>query len=165
MAKDSPHGTRARWASKCRCDDCNAANARYVRERRNLARGIASESPSSSHATGASVTALPSRLASVAAASQRTAAPPAETVAPGRVEAAVSAEIGQLSARVKHVGLVENALAMARILDDRRLVTTHPSASRQLTASLSKLWSLSVGRSGKLETVAAMAAGARTGTE
>jgi hypothetical protein len=99
---------------------------------------------------------------------QRGSPPPAEAEVVGRVEAAVMSEISQLSARGKHVGLVENALAMARILDDRRLVTTHPSASRQLSQSLDKLWALSIGRRGKLEQVATMSARTNapaTGTE
>ncbi len=181
MAKNSPHGTRERYTSaKCRCRACTIANAEYTRNLRLRKRGISpepSQSPIPASAThvedapslvaspprgvvpadsSATVTALPSRLAAVAAAGRRVS-PPAETLPEvGRVEAAVGEEISQLSARSRHVGLVENALAMARILDDRRLVTTHPSASRQLQATLNKLWSLSVGRGSKLASVASM---------
>ena len=31
---ESPHGSRARYSAGCRCDECRAAQAAYVREQR-----------------------------------------------------------------------------------------------------------------------------------
>jgi hypothetical protein len=81
---------------------------------------------------------------------------PGKGAPPGPVEAKVRAEIDTLSAAAKHPGMVEAALAMARLLDKPQLATTHPSAQRQLVATLDKLWTASVGRKGKLASVAAM---------
>jgi hypothetical protein len=75
---------------------------------------------------------------------------------PGRVEMAVAREIKSLSASPKHPGLIESILSMAKILDNREAVTTHPSAHRQLAMGLEKLWGESVGRKGTLADVAAM---------
>jgi hypothetical protein len=39
--KTLPHGTRARYAAKCRCDECRTANREYARRRtRQVIRGI-----------------------------------------------------------------------------------------------------------------------------
>jgi hypothetical protein len=77
---------------------------------------------------------------------------------PGRVETQVAAEIKLLTPKVRssYIGLIESALAMARIIDNPNLSTTHPSAQRQLMVALDKLHDQSVGKQGKLASVAAM---------
>jgi hypothetical protein len=76
----------------------------------------------------------------------------------GRVEKMVDEEIRRLTPKVRenYVGLIESALAMARIIDNPNALTTHPSAQRQLMVALDKLHNQSVGRQGKLASVAAM---------
>jgi hypothetical protein len=52
----------------------------------------------------------------------------------GPAVAAVQADIAALGDLTGYQALAAGAVAMARILDDRRLVTTHPSAAKQLAA-------------------------------
>jgi hypothetical protein len=75
---------------------------------------------------------------------------------PGRVEAAVTEEIGMLSGAESRPGLCAAALQMAAILDCWTLATTHPSACRQLSATLDKIRSASTTARGKLASMAVM---------
>jgi hypothetical protein len=131
------HGTRSKYTHGCRCAPCVAANTAYgqlQRKRRNK------------RASLASVSSLPGQ----------SAAHQGQTLATGRVESSVIAELAALNSPAKWPGLAESALAMARILDNIEFSTTHPSAGRQLTAMLTKLHDASAGRVGKLARVASM---------
>jgi hypothetical protein len=123
-------GTRASYVGGCRCDDCRAAESAYQRGRRRKA-------------PLAAVPALP-------------AAPP-EAEQPGRVEAAVQAEIDGLSTAAKRPGLVAAALAMARLLDSPLNTAQHPQAVARLQALLAELRAGADARKGWLASVREMA--------
>jgi hypothetical protein len=72
------------------------------------------------------------------------------------VEAAVLEEISGLSS--PRPGLVAAAVAMARVLDNARAVSSHPPAAGRLMQALELLWKSSPVRNGKLRLVKAMAA-------
>jgi hypothetical protein len=143
--KKIEHGKRGTYVRGCRCDKCTLANTEYgqnLKDRKRLRKPI--QPPMTPISALASVTNI------------RTSEPPQERTEPGEVEVAVIAEMKALSAASKHPGVVASVIAMARILDNPGAVTTHPSAHRQMTASLDKLWAASVGRKGTLADVAAM---------
>jgi hypothetical protein len=78
----------------------------------------------------------------------------------GAVELAVTADLeklGDLPAGSRALGAA--ALAMARILDDRRLVTTQPSAARQLERLMGVLRRDAAPRRGRLRVVQEMTTG------
>lgn len=138
------HGKRTTYVRGCRCDPCKEANRLYQIDLKNRKR------------TGGNVV---TPLRSLAAVPDDPPPPPQSSGEPeemGRVEKKVDEEIKSLSSGVKHPGLVESALAMARILDNDALFTTHPSAQRQLMVALEKLHSASTRRKGNLATVAQM---------
>lgn len=135
---------RRGYAAGCRCEVCRAANRDYTRAYRAKRRGL-------------TVVETDTNLS----VSNDTAGE--DVFTPGRVEAAVAREISGLSAAVKREGLVESALTLARILDDRRLATTAPSAQRRLSDTLDKLWRLSAPSKGKLASVAALSERGRRG--
>ena len=82
------------------------------------------------------------------------AAPEGQPDGPGRVEAAVMAEIESLG--VDRPGSVESLLAMARLIDDPAKWSQHSSADRRLQAGLSELRSVSGVKGRKLASVRAM---------
>lgn len=132
------HGTRVRYNGGCRCDECKAANREYNRELRNR------------KAAGG----LPENLASVSklpGANQRPV-----TTEPGRVESQVLIELGMMNSPAKYPGLAESALAMARILDNPNMLTTHPAAQRALRGTLADLHDKSAVKVGRLAKVASM---------
>jgi hypothetical protein len=120
------HGLSGYRKYRCRCSVCRAANAKYMRVRRAQARGLDVIKVN------------------------------ADGLQPGRVEAAVVAELAMLSAAVSRPGLCEEVRAMARVLDNPRLATSHPAAGRQLVATLERVRAASVERKGKLALVSAM---------
>lgn len=71
---------------------------------------------------------------------------------------AVTAELASLSATDSRPGLAEGCLAMARILDQPKLSTTHPSAAHQLWRGLNEIRNASHVARGKLASVAALTA-------
>ncbi|MGO9251634.1 MAG: hypothetical protein ACLP5J_09600 [Mycobacterium sp.] len=71
----------------------------------------------------------------------------------GPVVAAVLAELETLAATASRPGLAAGAVSMAKILDDRKLSTTHPSAQRQLAQTLDRLRNASHTAKGKLASV------------
>lgn len=74
----------------------------------------------------------------------------------GPVVAAVKEQLAMLSAAQQElVGAV--AVALGKILDDRRLSTTHPSAGKQLVAIMEKLRQASAPKRGRLAVVQEMA--------
>jgi len=64
---------------------------------------------------------------------------PIASAGPGRVEAGVLAEIESLTTASKRPGLVEAALAMARMLDSPLNSAQHPQACARLVAALGEL--------------------------
>lgn len=129
------HGTRTRYNTGCRCDACKQASRDYdkIRRQRMLA---------SKHGPAA-VTALPTA-----------GAPASDEV--GRVEAGVLAEIGALSTTGSRQGLVEIAIALARVLDSPLAIAQHPSAAHRLSETLDKLRKGADTRQGKLAAVRQM---------
>jgi hypothetical protein len=75
---------------------------------------------------------------------------------PGRVEAAVQADLDGLGISVGSNALAAAALQMGRILDDRRLVTTQPSAARQLERFMAVLRREATPKRGRLAVVQEM---------
>ncbi len=152
-----PHGTR-RGYQRCvageggrPCDSCRQANTDYTNARNAARRGLLPPRP---------VTVLPT---------EPPASPPVvvEPQRPGPVELAVVEACAALSTTASHPDLVETALSLARILDDRRQITTQPSASRELRQVMAELRAGSAGRSGRLADVARLsrrAPGASTRT-
>ena len=72
----------------------------------------------------------------------------------GPVVEAVTAELASMSATESRPGLAEACLAMARILDQPKLSTTHPSAARQLAQGLDAMKNSSHIARGRLAAVA-----------
>lgn len=131
----SQHGTRTRYNQGCRCDDCKQAARDY-----NKARGQSIRAKKHAPTT---VTKLPT-------------ASSATSGEPGRVEAGVLAEIGELSTAANRQGLVEIAVALARVLDSPLAIAQHPSAAHRLSETLDKLRKGADGRSGRLAAVRQM---------
>ncbi len=129
------HGTRSRYNTGCRCDDCKQASREYDKRRR-LAK-MAGVKPS------ATLTAIPS--AAIGS--------PAEA---GRVESGVLVEIDGLAAADSRQGLVEIALALARVLDSPLAIAQHPSAAHRLSETLDKIRKGSDSRQGRLASVRKM---------
>jgi len=114
------HGTQRRYVEGCRCEDCKEAHrvsARDYRERR-----------ANGQTRPASVVAIPSAVVS-------------ESSGPGRVEAGVQAELAGLAQ--SRPGLAAAALALARILDNPRAVSSQPAAAKTLVVLLDRLFSAS----------------------
>ena len=129
------HGSRTKYNSGCRCDDCKKASRDYDKLRR-LAKA-ADVKPSQI------VTRLPVATA------------PGED-STGRVEAGVLAEIGALSTADSRTGLVEIAIALARVLDSPLAIAQHPSAAHRLSETLDKLRKGAETRTGRLAAVRQM---------
>jgi hypothetical protein len=107
------HGTRRRYNEGCHCDDCTAANTAYQQKYRHRLTAVVPLSPP--------VTPL--------------------SLGPGPVESGVEAEIAGLAE--SRPGLAAAALALARILDNPRAVSSQPAAAKVLTALQEKLRSVS----------------------
>ncbi len=132
------HGTRTRYNSGCRCDECRQAARDYDKARRQAMNA-------QKHAP-ATVTALP----------KPTKLAPVPDSGPGRVEAGVLAEITGLSTAASRQGLVEIAIALARVLDSPLAIAQHPSAAHRLSETLDKIRRGSESRKGKLASVRQM---------
>ena len=137
------HGTRSKYNTGCRCDACVKASRDYDKARRLAGR----RGP----VKAAQVSTLPTPK-SVADAVDREA---------GRVEAGVMAEIGELSTAASRQGLVEIAIALARVLDSPLAIAQHPSAAHRLSETLDKLRKGADGRSGRLAAVRQMSRAAK----
>lgn len=129
------HGTRTRYNTGCRCDSCKQASRDYDKMRRQ-------RMLSSKHAP-ATVTALPTSV-------------DADDHEPGRVESGVLAEIGSLSTIGSRQGLVEIAIALARVLDSPLAIAQHPSAAHRLSETLDKLRKGADSKTGRLAAVRQM---------
>lgn len=132
------HGTRTKYNTGCRCDLCKQASRDYdkLRRQRMLAR---------KHG-GGTLTALPAPPA----------APMREPGEPGRVESGVLAELGGLSTTANRQGLVEVAIALAKVLDSPLAIAQHPAAAHRLSETLDKLRKGSDAKTGKLAAVRQM---------
>jgi hypothetical protein len=133
MSEYPPHGRTRYRRHGCRCDVCKEANKVYMRELRARHRGL---------------TALPADET-----------PPTGDAADGPAVAAVRADLAALGDLTGCQALAAAAVAMARILDDRRLVTTQPSAAKQLASLMAVLHRQAAPRSGRLALVQAMTDG------
>ena len=132
----SEHGTKTRYNNGCRCDECKNASRKYDQQRRLRSKAIAAGGTA------------PTRI--------KTALLEPETDEPGRVEAGVLAEIEGLSTAESRQGLVEVAVALARVLDKPLAISQHPAAAHRLSETLDKLRQGADQKAGKLATVRAM---------
>ena len=123
------HGTRSCYVGGCRRPECRLAESEYQRGRRRRgAKTVISAKPKKKK-TLAAVPVLPVPVIST----------PIASAEPGRVEAGVLAEIAMLSTAHKRPGLVQGALAMARLLDSSLNVPQHAPAMARLQAVLAEL--------------------------
>jgi hypothetical protein len=111
------HGTRSCYTQGCRCVDCKKAANDYIKRRRQLQ----------------NADKLNPKIAALPAAVDPSAAEP------GRVESGVLAEIEGLSTSASRQGLVEIAMALARVLDSPLAIAQHPSAAHRLSETLDKI--------------------------
>ena len=133
------HGTRTRYNAGCRCDECKKASRDYDKMRRQ-------KMLSNKHAPDATVSRLrPAKTQ-----------PEPELAELGRVEAGVMAEIGALSTTASRQGLVEIAIALARVLDSPLAIAQHASAAHRLSETLDKLRKGADSKTGKLAAVRQM---------
>ena len=129
------HG-RTRYTRGCRCDVCKAAQRDYQRNRYRCRSGLPVKPEG------------PPPLIVASADGQGEAGP---------VESAVQAELHSLHAATDRPGLAQTALALARILDNPKAVSSQPAAAKVLVALLDKLRSTSArGRRGGLALVRTM---------
>lgn len=138
------HGTRTKYNDGCRCADCKQAASDYEKARRQAINNR-------KHAP-ASVTTL--TTARSASPSSQAGDPAAITA--GRVESGVMAEIGELSTAASRQGLVEIAIALARVLDSPLAIAQHPSAAHRLSETLDKIRKGADARKSKLASVRQM---------
>lgn len=134
----SQHGTRTRYNTGCRCDSCKQASRDYDKARR--------QSQNAAKHGGGTVSSLP------------TVKPMAVIAEPeaGRVESGVLAEIAGLSTVDSRQGLVEIAIALARVLDSPLAIAQHASAAHRLSETLDKLRKGADARKGRLAAVRKM---------
>ena len=131
------HGTRTKYNAGCRCAECKRAASDYERARRQAINA-------QKHAPAKVTSLVTARLTDSA---------PAES---GRVESGVLAEIDGLSTAVSRQGLVEIAIALARVLDSPLAIAQHPSAAHRLSETLDKIRKGSDARTSKLASVRLM---------
>lgn len=134
----SQHGTRTRYNTGCRCDSCKQASRDYDKARRQSQNAV-------KHARG-TVTKLPTGKPVTAF----------DEPEPGRVESGVLAEIAGLSTVDSRQGLVEIAIALARVLDSPLAIAQHASAGHRLSETLDKLRRGADARKGRLASVRKM---------
>lgn len=135
------HGKPQRYRDGCRCDECRAAIREYQADLRR--RKAAGEPVAGS----GNVVSFASRPANTAPA------------VPGRVEAAVEAEIEHLQQTVDRPGLAAMALTLAQLMDDPTQKGKWPDASAKLDGLLDKLRKGADSKKSKLASVRAMTSG------
>lgn len=138
------HGTRTKYNDGCRCADCKQAASDYEKARRQAINNR-------KHAPASVTTLTTARSASTGSQAADSAA-----VTAGRVESGVMAEIGELSTAASRQGLVEIAIALARVLDSPLAIAQHPSAAHRLSETLDKLRKGADARKSKLASVRQM---------
>jgi hypothetical protein len=132
------HGTRTKYNAGCRCAECKQAASDYEKARR--------QSINAKKHAPATITALPRTTEIVEVAKPDV----------GRVESGVMAEIGDLSTAASRQGLVEIAIALARVLDSPLAIAQHPSAAHRLSETLDKIRKGADARKSKLASVRQM---------
>ena len=125
----------------CRCEACRLAASVARRERRRLAREAVGESPGLDM-DRTRLVSLPINNA------------PTSVDAPRSVEAAVLAEVEALDST--RPALVAVAIAMARVMDNPKAVSSQPPAAGQLVAILNQLRKSAAGGKPKLASVRQM---------
>lgn len=144
------HGTRASYQAGCVCDLCKEAEAAYRRDRRRLKREAVGEFAepqvtSLSLVTGDGPGTVTAQVSSV-----------------GAVEAAVQQEIEGLGS--DRAGLKQTVLALARIMDNPKAISTQPAAAAKLADMLETLRKSADVRKSKLASIRSMTSGnAKTG--
>lgn len=130
------HGMRRTYKAGCRCDQCKQAESAYKRDLRRRHREAVGEvvtgaAPSLSLVTGSGAEFLTSE---------------------NTVTAAVSLEISGIGAHLRP-GLAAAAIALARVLDNPKAVSTQPAAAAKLSDLLKQFRKNSSGRQSKLAAV------------
>jgi hypothetical protein len=140
------HGTRSGYLTGCRCDRCRYAQRLYQRRYRER-RANGKTRP---HSAPVVVAQLPTVEL--------------QSADPGPVESAVEAELGGLASAELRPGLVQIALAMARILDNPRAPSAQPAAAKVLVSVMDTLHKGSAqGRRGNLAVVKSMTTSSPSG--
>lgn len=139
-------GTESCYNAGCRSEQCRQAATEARRERRRLAREAVGELPAAD--------ADRTRLVSIPTDNPSTSIN-ADISPANSVEAAVLAEVQALGSTARP-GLVAGAIAMARILDNPKAISSQPPAARVLISMLEKLRSGSTTRRGNLALVKSM---------
>lgn len=152
MATSERHGLK-KYNNGCRCDQCKQAKSEYQRARRQrLAEAVGTVDEPAAAAlrllTGSQDKSLTSANADEAGSS-------AQQTAANSVYSAVSAEIEGLGGTPRP-GLVATALALARILDNPKAVSTQPAAAAKLSDLLTQLHKGADSRKSRLAAVRAM---------
>jgi hypothetical protein len=136
------HGTRLSYQAGCRCELCKQAESSYkrgLRQRKREAVGVVSAAPS----PGLSLVS-----------GDGTVTPTSGNVSVGLVEAAVAQEIEGLGA--DRAGLKQTVLALARIMDNPKAVSTQPAAAAKLADMLETLRKSTDAKKSKLGSVRSM---------
>jgi hypothetical protein len=143
----SPHGSRGRYKSGCRCAGCRAAQATYqARYRDRVLAGETRPAPVAKHPDlsnrhhGADLPVAPRAARSCSdqgKTSVRTEVSPVGA-GPGPVEAAVQLELAELSAAQSQPGIAAACVALGRVLDGK-IPSPKPSAAGKLAALLAGL--------------------------
>lgn len=148
MARNERHG-RARYRAGCGCELCKCAEAEYQRARRQrISEAVGSFAVNASPDRQVLSENTLRRLTSV-----NTGNDPANIS--GTVESAVFLEIEGLGDHPRP-GLAATALALARILDNPKAVSTQPAAAAALMNVLGALRKGAAGAKPKLATVRQM---------
>jgi hypothetical protein len=132
MSRKAPHGTRARYAQGCRCAACKAENSSYQRSYR-AAKATGTARLADKPSDGAKLVAFP-RSGQVNQTFQQK-----PEVVVGDNERAVLAQTEASVHAAAQPAAVQQALSMARILDNPDCLAMHPTASRQLQLLLTSL--------------------------
>jgi hypothetical protein len=136
------HGTRQCYQAGCRLEQCKEAEAAYKRELRRRKR----------EAVGEFATKPGPALSLISG--DGTVTPASVSAGGGVVEAAVQAEIDALGS--DRGGLKATAVALAKILDNPKAISTQPAAAAKLADILGELRKNSSGRRSKLAEVRSM---------
>jgi hypothetical protein len=135
-------GSRQAYQAGCRCDLCKEAESSYKRELRRRKR----------EAVGGFAAAPVTALSLVSGDGTRAATSGNASV--GSVEAAVQAEIDALGS--DRGGLKATVVALARILDNPKAVSTQPAAAAKLADMLETLRKSSDVKKSKLASIRSM---------
>jgi len=163
LPEDMAHGY-ARYHRGCRCPVCREGARLYVAGYRARKRGL-TPVPAARDVARTPGDVEPDRATSrdqitshLPADQHRTVLTPGPCeLTPGPCERAVLADVETLPAAASNQALVQAACAMARILDNRLLATTQPSAARQLSSLMLTLRKASAPARGRLAAISKMA--------